>query len=70
MIVGRRQPSIVFDAPDAKHAPIFKRGAAGNHLDLWAKATKQSICEAALDLCARLGKETPRLSVATEKRNP
>jgi hypothetical protein len=47
----------------------FKCGASGNPLDLWAKATKQSTYEAALDLCARLNKETPWLSSETEKRN-
>jgi hypothetical protein len=48
----------------------FKCGASGNHLDLWAKATKKSIYEAALDLCARLNKEPPWLASPTEKRNP
>ena len=48
----------------------FKCGAAGNHLDLWAKATKQTVYAAALDLCQRLGREIPWLSTATEKRNP
>ena len=48
----------------------FKCGASGNHLDLWAKATKKSIYEAALDLCARLNKEPPWLTSGTEKRNP
>ena len=48
----------------------FKCGASGNHLDLGAKANKTSVYEAALDLCARLNKEAPRLTKATEKRNP
>jgi hypothetical protein len=48
----------------------FKCGASGNHLDLWAKATKKSIYEAALDLCTRLNKEPPWLTSPTEKRNP
>jgi DNA primase len=48
----------------------FKCGAAGNHLDLWAKATKQTVYAAALDLCERLGRDIPWLSTATEKRNP
>jgi len=48
----------------------FKCGASGNHLDLWAKATKKSIYEAALDLCERLNKEPPWLTSGTEKRNP
>lgn len=46
----------------------FKCGAAGNHIDLWAKATRQSIYQAALDLCNRLNRAVPRLS-GTEKRN-
>ena len=48
----------------------FKCGASGNHLDLWIKATKQPVYEAALDLCARLRKDTPWLTPDTEKRNP
>ena len=48
----------------------FKCGASGNPLDLWAMATQQSVYEAALDLCARLHKETPWLSSETETRNP
>ena len=47
----------------------FKCGASGNHLDLWAQATKKSIYEAALELCNRLNKEGPCLNRATEKRN-
>lgn len=37
----------------------FKCGAVGNHLDLWARANKLSVYEAAVDLCARLNKQTP-----------
>jgi DNA primase len=48
----------------------FKCGASGNHLDLWTKASKKSVYEAALDLCTRLNKEAPRLAKGTEKRNP
>lgn len=48
----------------------FKCGASVIHLDLWAKATKKSAYEAALDLCNRLNKEVPRLTRGTEKRNP
>jgi DNA primase len=40
----------------------FKCGASGNHLDLWARARKQTLYEAALDLCARLHKEVPQLT--------
>jgi DNA primase len=48
----------------------FKCGATGNQLDLWAKASKKPIHQAALDLCTRLNKEVPLLTKATEKRNP
>jgi DNA primase len=37
----------------------FKCGAAGNHLDLWAAITHQSIHEAAIDLCSKLDQEIP-----------
>ena len=40
----------------------FKCGASGNHLDLWVKVTKNPVHEAALDLCARLNQEAPRLT--------
>jgi DNA primase len=46
----------------------FKCQAAGNQLDLWARATKKPIHEAALDLCARLHKEVPHLNKATARR--
>ena len=39
-----------------KTFPCFKCGAVGNHLDLRAKANRQTVYEAALDLCARLPK--------------
>jgi DNA primase len=48
----------------------FKCGASGNQLDLWAKKRKQSAYEAAVELCARLNKETPWLTSGPEKRNP
>ena len=61
----------VFSANLARNTfQCFKCGACGNHLDLWAKATKKPIYAAALDLCARLNKEPPALSTETEKRNP
>src|SRR5262245_60154628 len=31
----------------------------GNQLELWAAATKQSVYQAAIDLCRRLGREVP-----------
>ena len=48
----------------------FKCGATGNQLDLWAKATKLSIDEAARNLCDRLNKKPPLLATGSEKRNP
>ena len=39
----------------------FKCGRAGNALDLWAHATKQTPYDAALDLCQRLGIPVPSL---------
>src|SRR5271163_4935240 len=48
----------------------FKCGASGDHLDLWARASKKPVYEAALDLYTRLNKEPPRISKPTEKRNP
>lgn len=40
----------------------FKCGRAGNQLDLWAYATRQTPDEAALDLCRRLSIAIPVLS--------
>jgi DNA primase len=39
----------------------FRCGAAGNHLDLGVAVSKLPLHEAAADLCARLGIETPYL---------
>lgn len=39
----------------------FKCGRAGNALDLWAAATRQTPYDAAVDLCARLGIPLPIL---------
>jgi DNA primase len=56
----------------------FRCGAAGNQLDLWAAISKLPLPEAAADLCARLGMNTPLLRRGhqhdshlhrTEKRN-
>jgi DNA primase len=47
----------------------FKCKAAGNRLDLWAKATNQPIHQAAQSLCDRLNREVPWLAARTEKRN-
>jgi hypothetical protein len=48
----------------------FKCKAAGNQLDLWARANQQKAFEAALDLCNKLNREVPWLATGTEKRNP
>ena len=40
----------------------FKCGRSGNALDLWAQATQQSVYDAALDLCQRLGIPVPQLA--------
>jgi DNA primase len=37
----------------------FGCGSAGNHLDLYAAATRQSLFGAALDLCDRVGCDIP-----------
>jgi transposase InsO family protein len=37
----------------------FKCGQSGNALDLWAKATRQTPYDAAVDLCKRLGIDLP-----------
>lgn len=37
----------------------FRCGSAGNHLDLYAAATRQSLFAAAIDLCTRLGIDVP-----------
>jgi DNA primase len=37
----------------------FRCGSAGNHLDLYAAATHQSLYAAAIDLCGRIGCDVP-----------
>jgi transposase InsO family protein len=45
-----------FSANLAQHTfHCFKCGRSGNALELWAQATRQSIYDAAVDLCRRLG---------------
>lgn len=51
------------------HFHCFKCGATGNALDLWAKATKQTIYDAALDLCQRLNLPLPRLTEPSNRTN-
>jgi DNA primase len=52
----------------------FTCGAQGNQLDLWSKARKLPLYEAAIDLCRGLQIELPTLETQpptdTEKRNP
>jgi hypothetical protein len=51
-----------FSANLEQHAfHCFKCGHSGNALDLWAQATRQSVYEAALDLCHRLSISVPLL---------
>lgn len=68
---GSAASSRVFSVNLAKKTfQCFKCGATGNHLDLWARATKKSPYEAALDLCYRLHRDIPWLRGGTKKRNP
>jgi DNA primase len=68
---GSDDGSVVFSVNLAKNTfQCFKCRAAGNHLDLWASVTKQSLYETALDLCRRLNRDIPWLRTCTEKRNP
>lgn len=54
--------SRVFSVHLTKNAfRCFKCQAAGNHLDLWAAATRQPLYPAALDLCHRLRRPVPWL---------
>jgi transposase InsO family protein len=55
-----------FSAHLDKHTfHCFKCGRSGNALDLWAQATRQSLYDAALDLCQRLGIPLPTLAPRT-----
>jgi DNA primase len=45
----------------------FRCGAGGNTLDLFVAATRQSLYEAALDLCGRLGQAVPWLTTNNER---
>jgi DNA primase len=67
---GSEEGSRVFSVSLAKNTfQCFKCGAAGNHLDLWAAATKQPLHAAAVDLCQRLNRDVPWIA-RTEKANP
>ena len=60
---GSASPSSrVFAAHLDKNAyHCFSCSAAGNALDLWAALTQQSLYDAVLDLCQRLGRPVPWL---------
>ena len=59
---GSADNSRVFSANLAKNIfHCFKCGARGNQLDLWAALTKQSLYDAALDLCRRFNLDIPWL---------
>jgi transposase InsO family protein len=47
---------------EQQHFHCFKCGRSGNALDLWALATRQSIYDAAVDLCQRLAIPLPLLT--------
>ena len=47
----------------------FRCGAGGNALDLFAAATRQSLYEAALDLCGRLGQAVPWLTTKAREHH-
>jgi DNA primase len=57
---SRSQRSRVFSANLQTNAyQCFKCGSAGNQLDLYAAVTKQSLYQAALDLCEKINCPTP-----------
>jgi putative transposase len=53
---------------DQNHFHCFKCGRSGNALDLWAQATQQTIYDAAIDLCQRLGITLPTLPPPSRNR--
>jgi putative transposase len=46
----------------------FKCGKCGNALELWAQATRQTVYDAAIDLCQRLHLPLPTLPIQTRHR--
>jgi transposase InsO family protein len=48
----------------------FKCGCSGNALDLWAKAKRLSVYDAAVDLCHRLGIRLPLLAARNKEEEP
>jgi putative transposase len=58
-----------FSANLEKHLfQCFKCGCQGNALELWAKATNQTVYDAAIELCQRLGVPLPTLPPTTPKQ--
>jgi putative transposase len=53
---------------DANSFHCFKCGRAGNALDLWTAATRQSPYDAAIDLCGRLNIPVPQLTSPNPNR--
>ena len=47
---------------EGKMYRCFKCGSAGNHLDLYAKVTHQSVFQEALELCTKLNHPIPWLT--------
>ena len=67
------RPRIISDNGPQFIAKDFKCGRSGNALDLWAHATQQSVDDAVLDLCQRLGipqRNWRRHRRGTGKRKP
>jgi len=59
---GSAEDSRVFSVNLTRNVfQCFKCGARGNQLDLWAALTKQSLYDAALELCRRLNQDVPWL---------
>ena len=68
---GSDEASRAFSVNLAKNTfQCFKCHAQGNHLALWAAATKKPLYEATVDLWQRLGREIPWQTNRIEKRNP
>jgi len=55
---GRRRGSFSVNVVSGRYC-CHRCGSHGNPLELWAAATEQSVYQAAIDLCRRLGCEIP-----------
>ncbi len=55
---GRRRRSFSVNVARGRYC-CHRCGRHGNPLELWAAATQQSVYQAAIDLCRRLGCEIP-----------